>query len=508
MKKIFHSFLLLLGVLTLGFVLFRSVYHAHAQTAATIPTGLTVASTTSPYQASLSWTAPTVGSSTVIAGYYIYRNGAQIAATPGTTFVDSGLSQGFYTYAVAMYDANGNVYPRSAAVSFSVVLDTIPPSAPTGVTVTGATSTNSGLAQIPITISWNASTDNVGVAGYYVYRNGTLIVSSTPNFTATTLTDTVNPGTYAYTVAAYDAAQNISSRSAPVSISIQIDNTAPSIPTKLVAQQTSENTVNLSWASSTDNVGVTGYEVFRNGVQIASTTGASYTDTGLSPAVNYSYAVAAYDAAGNVSDQSQSFPIILQITNGPGVPSFLVAALSGSSSVLLSWVPGGDTLPISTFTIYRNGNEIASVSGTPYLDTGLAAGIYGYSVSETDMSGAVSSSTATTTITVPAFVPGAVSTPVAIISTPTTNVQSSATATSKATLTQFLYLGLRSLQVKELQSILITSGYLPSEDGTGYFGSLTLRAVQKFQCDEKVVCTGGAGYGTVGPKTRAALNSL
>ena len=79
------------------------------------------------------------------------------------------------------------------------------------------------------------------------------------------------------------------------------DTVAPSVPTGLVATPVSTTQINLSWNASTDNVGVTGYQVFRNGQQIATTTTTSFSNTGLTPATTYPYAVRASDAAGNTS---------------------------------------------------------------------------------------------------------------------------------------------------------------------------------------------------------------
>ena len=79
------------------------------------------------------------------------------------------------------------------------------------------------------------------------------------------------------------------------------DTVAPSVPTGLVATPVSTTQINLSWNASTDNVGVTGYQVFRNGQQIATTTTTSFSNTGLTPATTYQYAVRASDAAGNTS---------------------------------------------------------------------------------------------------------------------------------------------------------------------------------------------------------------
>lgn len=79
------------------------------------------------------------------------------------------------------------------------------------------------------------------------------------------------------------------------------DTIAPSVPTNLSAVAVSSSQINLSWATSTDNVAVTGYKVFRGGVQIATTTTTSYTNSGLSASTNYVYTVSTYDGAGNVS---------------------------------------------------------------------------------------------------------------------------------------------------------------------------------------------------------------
>ena len=84
------------------------------------------------------------------------------------------------------------------------------------------------------------------------------------------------------------------------------DTTSPSVPTGVTATAVSGTQVNLSWTASTDNLGVAGYKVFRNGTQVGTATTTSYQDTGLSGGTAYSYTVAAYDAAGNTSAQSAS----------------------------------------------------------------------------------------------------------------------------------------------------------------------------------------------------------
>jgi fibronectin type 3 domain-containing protein len=81
------------------------------------------------------------------------------------------------------------------------------------------------------------------------------------------------------------------------------DTQPPTVPTNLAASATSSSTVSLTWAASTDAVGVTGYRIYRNATQIATAATNSYSDSGLTAATQYAYRVAAYDAAGNLSAQ-------------------------------------------------------------------------------------------------------------------------------------------------------------------------------------------------------------
>ena len=107
------------------------------------------------------------------------------------------------------------------------------------------------------------------------------------------------------------------------------DTQSPSSPTGLVATPVSPSQINLSWSASTDNVGVTGYKIYRNSVYLISITSTSYSDTGLSAGTSYNYTVAAYDAAGNISSQSGSVSATTQsasnIPNAPGLSGNLYA---------------------------------------------------------------------------------------------------------------------------------------------------------------------------------------
>jgi len=174
------------------------------------PTGL-AASATSSSQINLSWTASTdnVG----VTGYRVSRGGALLATLGAvTSFQNTGLAASTtYSYTVQAIDAAGNASGQSAAASAATLAgpDTMPPSAPTGLT-------GRALTPAQIQLTWNASTDNIGVTGYTVYLNDVALATiATTSFRQSGLT----PGTtYTYRVSATDAAQNNSAWTAPVTV--------------------------------------------------------------------------------------------------------------------------------------------------------------------------------------------------------------------------------------------------------------------------------------------------
>jgi chitodextrinase len=163
-------------------------------------------------------------------------------------------------------------------------------------------------------LTWQASTDNIGVTGYTINRDGTPV--ATVNGTTTSYTDSgLIPGTaHTYTVTASDGAGNVSPASNTASATTQADTVPPSAPGTPVATTVSSSQVGLSWTASTDNVGVTGYRVVRNGSVIATVAGTTYSDTTVSASTGYTYQVVAVDAAGN----STSSGTLSVITPAPG----------------------------------------------------------------------------------------------------------------------------------------------------------------------------------------------
>ncbi|WP_341675503.1 carbohydrate binding domain-containing protein [Niveibacterium sp. SC-1] len=207
----------------------------------------------------------------------------------------------------------GNIQVNAGVVSSGDPcngVDTTAPSVPAGLAKTGATTGS-------ISLSWTASSDDVGVAAYDVYIGGALNGSTTSNgYTASNLTAGTS---YSFTVAARDAAGNRSAQSAALVASTNsvVDTTAPSAPGGL-SGTASGTTVTLSWTASSDDVGVTGYEISRSGgTQGAKTfsVGATTTATDSGEAnTAYTYSIKAFDAAGNKSASSG----IASVTTGAG----------------------------------------------------------------------------------------------------------------------------------------------------------------------------------------------
>jgi chitodextrinase len=154
--------------------------------------------------------------------------------------------------------------------------DTQPPSVPQSVAAVANSATS-------VTVTWAASTDNVGVAGYDVYRGTSKVATVGGSTTSYTDTTALPSTTYSYTVDAFDAVPNTSAKSAPATVTTPAssDTQPPSVPQSVAAVANSATSVTVTWAASTDNVGVAGYDVYRGTSKVATVGGSttSYTDT-------------------------------------------------------------------------------------------------------------------------------------------------------------------------------------------------------------------------------------
>ncbi|NHM08180.1 T9SS type A sorting domain-containing protein [Flavobacterium sp. CYK-4] len=266
-----------------------------------------------------------------------------IPNTPGTTnrIMVKGTNHIFF-------DVSNTNFTITAGSS-----DTTAPTAPTSLSASGTTQTTTNL-------SWTASTDNVGVTGYDVYQGATLKGSTT---TATTfaVTGLTASTAYSFTVKAKDAAGNVSVASNTVNVITLAasDTTAPTAPTSLAASGTTQTTTNLSWTASTDNVGVTGYDVYQGASLVGSTTTATtFAVSGLTASTAYSFTVKAKDAAGNISAASNTVNITTLANSGSASDLMFSEYIEGTSNNKALEIANntGAAVSLSIYTVKKQTN--------------------------------------------------------------------------------------------------------------------------------------------------------
>ncbi|MET7419770.1 fibronectin type III domain-containing protein [Dactylosporangium sp. NPDC005555] len=281
-------------------------------------------------------------------------------------------------------DAQGNAFD---AQTFDFTGDTVAPGAPGDLTAKKSGST-------AVRLDWSAATDNLRVAAYDVYRNADYLATVAGAGRQYTDKTAVSGVGYTYHVKARDLAGNTGSASVAYGTGSPVDTTPPQTPGGLAVTATGTTTAGLSWTGSTDNVGVSGYDVLRDGVQIATVTGTSFGDVGLTPGTEYTYRVVAKDAAGNASPPST--PVIATTvadTSPPTSPGQLRSTGSTASQVSLAWNASTDNVGVLRYTVRRDGDVVGTASGTRYTDTTVAPGTaYTYTVSAYDAAGNVATS--------------------------------------------------------------------------------------------------------------------
>ncbi|HEX6342277.1 PQQ-dependent sugar dehydrogenase [Umezawaea sp.] len=205
--------------------------------------------------------------------------------------------------------------------------DTTPPTAP-------GNPRASNLTCRGVRFSWSASTDDVAVAFYDVYHDGQLM-TSVPGTNLSAYLAVVPGATWGLYVNARDAAGNVSQASSTVTITVprcQSDTEPPTTPTGVTATA-SGTAVTVRWTASTDNIGVTGYEVLRDGTQVGSTTATSFTDSGLTADTSYRYQVRARDAQANRSASSTA----VTVTTGSSCSTALCSVTRVTTETDLPW---------------------------------------------------------------------------------------------------------------------------------------------------------------------------
>ncbi|WP_326810507.1 discoidin domain-containing protein [Streptomyces scopuliridis] len=238
--------------------------------------------------------------------------------------------------------------------------DTQAPTAPTELAYTEPVT-----GQIKLT--WKASTDNTGVTGYDIYANNELRTSVAGD--VTTFTDTQPTGTtVSYYVRAKDAAGNVSGNSNTVTRQGDSGDTqAPTTPANLAFTEPSSGQIKLTWGASTDNTGVTGYEIYANNALRQTVAGdvTTYTDT-QPVGTTVAYYVRAKDAAGNRSGNSNTVTrngssgsasnlAVGKPISASSVIHTFVAENANDNSVTTYWEGAGGSYP-NTLTVKLGAN--------------------------------------------------------------------------------------------------------------------------------------------------------
>ena len=248
--------------------------------APTAPSGLyTVPVTTEANATSMavSWSLPAADSAGV-KGFNVYKNGVYFGSTTSkstTKLSVTGCTFGeVYNITVKSISAND-----STLAGLKSELKTI--------------YSTSLTHKASFTLRWVAGIDNVGVTGYNIYKDGVLYGTSTS--TSLSIAGLVPGNNYTFTVSAKDAAANISGLG---TLAVLFDIVPPTTPSNLNETNLEANSFTLNWTASTDNVGVTKYDVYKNSVLYGSSTTTSLDITGLTEATPYIMTVKARDAAG------------------------------------------------------------------------------------------------------------------------------------------------------------------------------------------------------------------
>lgn len=321
------------------------------------------------------------------------------------------------------------------ANSLSITIASAPVTGDTQAPAKPANLTATANGQGQISLSWSASTDNVGVTSYQVYRGSELIADSVTGTTYTVSGLAPNTG-YSFTVVARDAAGNVSTPSDPATAQTPNveDITKPNAPASLNATAVSSTQVNLSWQAAVDNVGVTKYILYRdNEVLNDNVTSTEFGDNSASQGTTYVYAVKAVDAAGNVSDASNSAIVSTPTpdptnSNNEEEPVVVVVSPTTPTNPPVQVPQGKPIQPRTSATTTKgkkitkteytlNNQPVATSTGEPVtIDTStLAPGTYDLRANSTAEDGSTETSTQKVQVNSPSFF-SRISAPLAITS--------------------------------------------------------------------------------------------
>ena len=325
-----------------------------------------------------------------VVGYNVYLNETKVNDTlvTGTEYALTELTEATeYAVRVTAVDAAENESARSEAATFTTLKkeepkDTEAPSVPTAVAAADITQTTAK-------VTWDASTDNVGVVGYNVYVNEAKVNASPVTVTEYDLTGLTEATEYTVRVTAVDAAENESARSEAVTFTTleaeeeETDTEAPTAPAEVKATEVTETTAKLTWNEATDNVGVAGYNVYVNEAKVNEelVAGTEFALTDLTEATEYTVRVSAVDAAGNESARSEATTFTTlesekPAPEKPAAPTNVKISEIKHTKALVTWDSVLARAAVEGYNVYLDGEKVNAtpVKETRYELTGLKVG--------------------------------------------------------------------------------------------------------------------------------------
>lgn len=332
---------------------------------------------------------------TAVADYGQYRESSRIATTTKTSATFGNLTCGTaYVLGVDAADAAGNRSQRAdMTATTAACADTAAPSPPTNVVVGTRTGTS-------VALSWTSATDDTGIVDYGLYRDGARV--STTSGTTGIVSGLTCGTSYTLGIDASDAAGNRSERATVMVSTLDCGDTeAPTAPSALAASSITQTGMTLGWVAATDNIGVSSYAVYRDGIALGQTSSLTYPVTGLACGTSYTFVVTAQDAAGNVSPTGTSLTVSAAScpdTQPPTAPTNLVVSTPSQTSLTLTWAPGSDDVGVVGYSVYRDDTPLGETSDLTYKVSGLTCGTsYVLAVESRDAAGLVSTQRATLT---------------------------------------------------------------------------------------------------------------
>lgn len=182
------------------------------------------------------------------------------------------------------------------------------------------------------------------------------------------------------------------------------ESVTPDAPTKLTAKAITTSSIELAWTAPT-NTDIETYNVYRDGEKVKTMSTASFTDSDLVANTAYNYSIEAVTFDGKTSAMSASLEVktkeIPVVDNEkPTAPSSVHSMGTTANSVSLMWTKSAHSVGVDTYTVYRDGIQIATVAGTMYNDRALnASTTYTYTIKATSLGGNVSDASTAFTVT-------------------------------------------------------------------------------------------------------------